>query len=135
MEGPIVDFKYKFLIFCHCFLHNDAKKLHANWTLTLTCSGVMLTLPIAVFKHKTFFIWNFIVAFISSHLATISSFWSNNVGNLPALSYIIICIDILKEIYIRNDKVSSISVGNFKSIIYIYRKYNILTCLNLDPLI
>merc|ERR1712080_17914 len=42
-------------------------------------------LPIATDKHSTFFIWNLMVAFISSTLFMSGSWWVARDGNLPAL--------------------------------------------------
>merc|ERR1711931_50207 len=41
--------------------------------------------PMATARHKTFFIWNLMVALISLHLSWSFSEWVHIVGNLPAL--------------------------------------------------
>merc|ERR1711931_45471 len=43
------------------------------------------TCPMATARHRTFFIWNLMVALISLHLSTSFSEWVHMVGNLPAL--------------------------------------------------
>ena len=48
-------------------------------------SSVIFTWPTATARHSTFFIWNLIVDFTSSTLATMFSLWVSKEGNLPAL--------------------------------------------------
>ena len=76
---------YKALTFCQFFLSNDTRKLTAKWMLYTSSSSVIFTWPTATARHSTFFIWNLIVDFTSSTLATMFSLWVSKEGNLPAL--------------------------------------------------
>merc|ERR1712157_267356 len=84
-EGPMVDLIYICPMFCHCFFNKEARKLAASCVLTMICCFSISTLPIATFKHMTFFIWNLIVERTSSIFSCMSSDEERSVGNFPAL--------------------------------------------------
>jgi hypothetical protein len=79
------DLMWSDLTFCQCFLSRDTKKLMLRCTFCARSSALMPTLPTATDRHKTFFIWNLMVALTSSILAVIDSWWVRRPGNLPAL--------------------------------------------------
>ena len=71
-------------MFCQFFFNKDAKKLVAKMMLVSISSGDISQLAMAMFRHKTFFIWNLIVAPSSLSFAFKSSVGETTVGNLPA---------------------------------------------------
>jgi len=76
---------YKALTFCQFFVSNDTRKLTAKWILYTSSSSVIFMWPTATARHSTFFIWNLIVDFTSSTLATMFLLWVIKEGNLAAL--------------------------------------------------
>merc|ERR1712165_372286 len=76
---------YKERTFCQFFLRRDTKKLTAKKMFWDNSSSVMVVLPTATLRHKTFFIWNLMVLFKSVIFASMSSACVNKVGNFPAL--------------------------------------------------
>ena len=70
--------------FCQCFFNRDTRKFMARCTFCASSSSFIFTCPTATFKQRTFFIWNLMVDFRSTTLASMSSEWVIRVGNLPA---------------------------------------------------
>ena len=71
---------YKAWTFCQ-FLSVDTRKLTVNWMCYKSSSFTISTWPTATARHSTFFIWNLMVDFTSSTLATMLSLWVRKEGN------------------------------------------------------
>ena len=78
-------FRHKALTFWQFFLNKDTRKLRAEMILYTTSSSVIVRWPTVTARHSTFFIWNWMVDFTSSTLATMFSLWVSKEGNLPGL--------------------------------------------------
>lgn len=70
----------------HPFFNKETKKLIDIFKFCLIWSSVILTFPIAVPRHNTFFNWNLTDDLPSSTLALTSSFELITVGNFPHLA-------------------------------------------------
>ena len=108
--GPMVLFKYKHLTckrlpfqnkirrawlkidaveldrnitFCQFFFKRETRKLMLIWTFWKSCFSSMERLPTATPIHRTFFNWNFTVAFVSFTFPSKDSWWLTRVGNFP----------------------------------------------------
>ena len=81
----MVFLRYKAQTFCQFFLSSDTRKLTAKWMLYTGSSSVIFTWPAATARHSTFFIWNLIVDFTSSTVATMFSLWVSKEGSFPTL--------------------------------------------------
>ena len=77
---------YKARMFCQFFLSYDTRKLAAKWVLYTDSSPVIFMRPTATARHRTFFLCNLMVDFVSSALATMFSLWVSKEGNVQPYS-------------------------------------------------